>query len=350
MTTAAGRVRTLRAIASTVVLRGADPDSLTSIGELVHPKNVADALRFMMKHLGTQRSAYLREFARVALVMTRHWVYPSGKVLSDDYKAARDDRIKKLERMCKGLEPERLGMTAKNRRLLRCFEDDALVGALLGLPGLVWQRHRKSELKASTLIALQVALAIQILTEVPIRRQNLVSIRVKSNLFEVGEGHSRRLHLHFPAQDVKNNIELEFQLSARTASMIDEYLKEIKPRLGRPSSPFLFPGRTGSHKCAYMLSNQIASLTAAELGVRITAHQFRHIAGFLYLKTNPGGHEVVRRLLGHKSIQTTLEFYAGMEASAAHRHYDNLLAELRSCIGSGRGKSIATNIGARFAE
>ena len=64
--------------------------------------------------------------------------------------------------------------------------------------------------------------------------------------------------------------------------------------------------------------------------MRITAHQFRHIAGFLYLKSNPGGHEVVRRLLGHKSINTTLEFYAGMEAIDAFRLYDRLIAERRA--------------------
>jgi integrase len=63
--------------------------------------------------------------------------------------------------------------------------------------------------------------------------------------------------------------------------------------------------------------------------VRLTAHQFRHLAGFLYLRRNPGGHEVVRRLLGHKSIDTTTRFYAGMEVSEAIRHYDKHIESRR---------------------
>jgi integrase len=77
-------------------------------------------------------------------------------------------------------------------------------------------------------------------------------------------------------------------------------------------------------------AQQTADLVEAEVGVRLTAHQFRHLAGFLYLKAHPGGHEVVRSLLGHKSIETTIRFYAGMEAAAAIRHYDRHIAKRRA--------------------
>ena len=71
-------------------------------------------------------------------------------------------------------------------------------------------------------------------------------------------------------------------------------------------SPYLFPGAGSRHKMGALLSKQVADLVEAEVGVRLTAHQFRHLAGFLYLKAHPGGHEVVRSLLGHKSIETTI--------------------------------------------
>ena len=75
---------------------------------------------------------------------------------------------------------------------------------------------------------------------------------------------------------------------------------------------------------------QIAKTVHREIGVRLTAHQFRHLAGFLYLRRNPGGHEVVRRLLAHKSIDTTTRYYAGMEVSEAIRHYDRHIESRRS--------------------
>ena len=73
------------------------------------------------------------------------------------------------------------------------------------------------------------------------------------------------------------------------------------------------------------LGGQISRLLARELGVRLTPHQFRHLIGFIYLREHPHGIEVVRALLGHRSIATTLSHYAGLEGAAAARHYDATL-------------------------
>ena len=222
-------------------------------------------------------------------------------------------------------------MTAKNRSTLRHFENDEIVGALLNLPRRIWARYDgKIPLKPSQLIELQVATAIELLLAAPIRRKNLTSIRPDRNLIPRGDGRKRRLHLYFSPREVKNEFEVEFELPESTVQMFDRYMAEIRPHLPTSQSMYVFPGATGvSNKCPNLLSTQIAALTASEIGVRITAHQFRHIAGFLYLKSNPGGHEIVRRLLGHRSIETTLKFYAGMETSAALRHYDRLILSER---------------------
>ncbi len=53
-------------------------------------------------------------------------------------------------------------------------------------------------------------------------------------------------------------------------------------------------------------------------------HLFRHFAGWNYLKAHPGDYETVRQLLGHKSINTTIVFYTGIEVIAAHERYDEL--------------------------
>jgi hypothetical protein len=44
---------------------------------------------------------------------------------------------------------------------------------------------------------------------------------------------------------------------------------------------------------------------------------------------------VVRHLLGHRSIATTIKFYAGMETSAALRHYDVVILERRQPAAAG---------------
>ncbi len=53
------------------------------------------------------------------------------------------------------------------------------------------------------------------------------------------------------------------------------------------------------------------------------AHLFRHIAAKLYLSAHPGDFETVRRLLKHKKLQTTMDFYAELSNQWAHDRYDD---------------------------
>jgi hypothetical protein len=50
----------------------------------------------------------------------------------------------------------------------------------------------------------------------------------------------------------------------------------------------------------------------------------------LYLDANPGAYEVVRRVLGHRSINTTTAFYIGLETGPAIRHFEETILHLRN--------------------
>ena len=56
------------------------------------------------------------------------------------------------------------------------------------------------------------------------------------------------------------------------------------------------------------------------------------------LLRHPDGHEVVRRMLGHRDIRTTITFYAGMETTAAAKAYAAILDDLQPRRGRGRGR------------
>jgi integrase len=77
------------------------------------------------------------------------------------------------------------------------------------------------------------------------------------------------------------------------------------------------------------LSRQIAEVTGACVGVRVSAHQFRHVCALLYLQRHPGDYETVRRFLGHRRIETTIRYYAGMEGEAAVALWDGTLRDIR---------------------
>ena len=74
-------------------------------------------------------------------------------------------------------------------------------------------------------------------------------------------------------------------------------------------------------------------------GLIINPHLFRALGAKLYLDQNPGGYEVVRRMLGHTSLSTVINAYTGLESVSAARHFDQTLRKLRDGGGSGeRGR------------
>ena len=89
----------------------------------------------------------------------------------------------------------------------------------------------------------------------------------------------------------------------------------------------LFPGEAGAGKAANTLSTQLIRRIQRTVGIRITAHQFRHAAAAIYLKHRPGDYETVRRFLGHRSVQTTTSFYIGLQTTQATEEFGKIVRE-----------------------
>lgn len=53
------------------------------------------------------------------------------------------------------------------------------------------------------------------------------------------------------------------------------------------ASPWLFPGESDGHKTKTTLSGQIIDRITKEIGIRVTPHQFRHLAAAFILETRP---------------------------------------------------------------
>ncbi len=160
------------------------------------------------------------------------------------------------------------------------------------------------------------------------RLQNLVRIRLEENLIRPA-GPDEPYWLEFPHYDVKNRVELKFALDEHVTALISTYVHQYRPVLLRGSNDFwLFPGETGGPKTPSMFSDQITKAVLKATGLRLTAHQFRHAAAALILQQEPGNYELVRRVLGHKNIQTTINFYIGLETTQATRCYGEMVREL----------------------
>jgi site-specific recombinase XerD len=129
--------------------------------------------------------------------------------------------------------------------------------------------------------------------------------------------------------EVKNNQPLEYKIPADSAHSFFVFLDRFRPLLLTEESAALFPGRASRQKRNDTLSKQIKKLLHAELGITWHPHLFRHFTAQNNQRWNPGDYEGTRRILGHKSIETTYQIYEGMEMRPAVDRYDELIEKIR---------------------
>jgi integrase len=195
---------------------------------------------------------------------------------------------------------------------------------------LPWQLMREADairdrapVKAAGLA--QLAVAIAILSVFPVRLGNLGTIRIGENLIRPG-GPGTPYWLVFSRYDVKNRIRLETVFDADVAKLIDNYIdNHFNVLLRGANEPWLFPGMKCGHKGLATLSGQITKRIEKATGLFITVHQFRHAAAALILWAKPGNYEYVRRILGHRNIQTTINFYIGLETALATKEFGEII-------------------------
>ena len=232
---------------------------------------------------------------------------------------------------------EMKSMTPGNRAILRRFNDHHMVDRFKALPWKNIEQALTGPVNAKTAIQFQKAVAMIILMHAPMRLKNLCNLHLDQHLnWTAAPG---KLLIVIPGDEVKNEEELSFELPPRAVTAIFTYNSTYRPLLFKGANDFLFPGQNGRPKTLNNLSLQLAKFTFDGIGVRLTAHRFRHLMGKIFLDACPGQYEVVRRVLGHRSIETTMSYYAGEETRAAVHHFqDKVFEDLETTKTKGQRK------------
>lgn len=173
------------------------------------------------------------------------------------------------------------------------------------------------------------AVAVELLTMAPMRIKNLTGLTIDRHLVRSQAGSAPVVHLVIPGEEVKNHEPYELAFPPRTVALLELYLKTYRPRLMITPCPWLFPSLRGEERKPMDFAAQIGKFIRAETGLKMNVHLFRHLAVKLHLEANPGDVETARRLLGHKSLHTTLQAYSDLQSKAAFRQYDKTIAALR---------------------
>jgi hypothetical protein len=310
------RRREIVAAARTAVKSGVPIESLTSLSALLQPEVATAILDSYWKQNGPVPSTYT--------------INLGGRLFSIAQQIGCFDEtaLEKLGDLRYALEQHREeGMTEKNLAVVRMALTPGVWDRVVNLPKKLLQQaraqRRHAPIRAGVLA--QIAVAVGILTVAPVRLGNLTMIRLGENLIKP-DGPDSNFWLQFPKYDVKNRRALQFKLAEEITGIINEYVHDFRPALLRGRiEDWLFPGISGDHKEKISFGTQIVERIQKTIGLRVTCHQFRHAAAALILKHRPGEFELVRCLLGHRTVETTRRFYIDLETVAANEIYSDIV-------------------------
>jgi integrase len=309
------RRRQMRVFASALVLRGRDPNTIASLRDLVDVETFKEGLRFFLDRTDGKPSNTIFNIAAALKAAAQHHVRVDAKHL---------DRLRAIVNR---LNPGRDGLSDKNNARLLPFDDPNNVTALLNLPAKLMTLAARARHPRDAAMQAQMAAAIEILIFAPIRLENLTRLDIERHLVPSGNGNT--IHISVPAEEVKNREPIEHPLPEVSAKLILRYIRDYRRQLTTKDNTALFPGKGGAAKRTHVLAKQICRTIHAHTGLTMNVHLFRHLDGKLYLDQNPGGYEVLRQVLGHRSITTTARFYTGWEKAAAARHFDKTILGIR---------------------
>ena len=300
----------IRRFLSALHLSGFDVISLRSLEDMVAFPVFKQSMEWFWKRNGDKTSKHIGEVAwSIRCIAVKH--LECDDATTELYRKAMAD-----------LRVQHTGLSEKNAEALKQFDDPKVVHRLLNYPDDLFRLAEKAKGQKAALLA-QAAVATLILIFAPMRIKNLNDLRIDQNLNWIND----RLNIHIPAEQVKNSMVLDFALPPGPSNRVREYIDRYRSLFLPKANPYLFPGRKGGSKDTSAFRRQISNTLFKHTGIRLTPHQFRHVAAKLLLDARPGFYEVVRKLLGHKNLSTVYESYSGTETQAAINLYDDVILD-----------------------
>jgi len=327
----------LRLLLGGMVLRGVDAASLLDLRAAITAENVETSCHFHHERAGGKISHVMTRIAHIALAIATHHLALTGEPL------------KRLQDIAHELRPKRSGdrMTVRNKERIGAMADnmgvdltrlDILINLPQTLRAAVDAAVKLNGGSTYTLASqYQLALILELCLTKSWRIRNLGNLIIGETLILRPDGRAVAI---FREDQTKTGAPIETALGSRATSMLHCYLRVHRPLLGDQSSPHLFPGKqAGRPKTFGAINSAIKSITRERVGVQMTVHFFRHLAGRIILSHDPGALHIVQDHLQHRDIGTTKSFYVGMRSAEATRHFDELLEQQRS--GTGRTDRVA---------
>jgi integrase len=308
----------IRMMASAIVKSGVPINNVTSLAILVEIENFKQGLQFMLdRQDGEVKEANFTLASGIKAIAKHHIKVP-------------EDHMNKLQRICSRLDQTADRYRKKNKERLAQFDDRRNLALLLALPARLARLSEKPGPKPrSPALLLQSAVAIEILILCPMRIGNLATLDTERHLRWIKERRSLRLIIDIPANEVKNDKPLRYELAGSSAMLVQDYIERVRPKLCSTPTTALFPKMSGATRNPGDLSHQIKRHCYKETGLVVNAHLFRSLASKIHNIVSAGDAATISHVLGDK-ITTVMRAYTQFEQKSALDHYQRSVTLVRN--------------------
>ena len=307
--------RRVHLAANALVRSGVAIDSIRMLCDLTSVEAFRGILSQRHKDVGGKATFDNYGMAQNLVLIAHEWVKVSPEVLA------------KLKELKKRMPRPALEMSEKNRSLVLQFDDVDLVARFVQVPDKIWatvQRRLEAgkRLSRNDLAQAQAALGLAILMNMPIRLSNLTALTFGEHIL-IREGMPSTLFLG--QEDTKTFNNVEFEIPAWLVDWLVEYRDCLAPRVIGSQPSVLFSNVDGSAKGFMAVRYLVQRYLKLHLGLHVHPHAYRHLAAKFILDESPGAYRVVQELLGHKKLETSMNFYAGLNTRRAGQLHTQLL-------------------------
>lgn len=170
----------------------------------------------------------------------------------------------------------------------------------------------------------ETALALAIVLHHPVRHGNLARLDVQRHFVRNSRGQLRQVSI--PASEVKNKVNIRFNLSDELTARIERHLSHFRPHVpGHDTTSALFPGMNGKPREPQSLGRHLRRLVEQQLGKRFHVHLARHLAVDILLEADSRNLQLAQKLLAHSKQETTEMLYGGRVTLVANRQFQGVV-------------------------
>jgi integrase len=304
----------LRVGVTALVATGMRCDQIASLGDLMSVENFDRIMSYQVDSVScgapNHRNFYMA------------WVYFG---IARDFLKVPESQLAIMKRVVKAVPAPSQEMTEKNKRLTLKFDDPVIRNRFLTAPDRIWKTIETSTTQNGRRLAVgQAALAIQILTYIPLRLENLTLLEFDKHIFLRPGGTST---LYVPAAETKTERTAEYNIPSPLVERLLAYRDQVAPSVTGEKPKFLFHNADGTNKHLGSVRYLVQAYFKSFVGFHMNPHAFRHLAAKLILDANPGGHPIAQNLLGHKKLSTTVNYYVGTDTKRAGNYHSKLIED-----------------------